>query len=47
MKILDLLSSVFFRRFVSAFYDHPSGATRIRTSLQWKSQNLDALETKP
>ena len=29
------------------FYDHPSGATRIRTAMQWKSQNLDALDTRP
>ena len=29
------------------FYDHPSGATRIRTAMQWKSQNLDALDPKP
>ena len=32
------------------FYDHPSGATRIRTAMQWKSQNLDPLNpsvTKP
>ena len=29
------------------FYDHPSGATRIRTAMQWKSQNLDAVEPKP
>ncbi len=29
------------------FYDHPSGATRIRTAMQWKSQNLDTLDPKP
>jgi STE24 endopeptidase len=28
------------------FYDHPSGATRIRTAMQWKSQNLDAPDFK-
>jgi STE24 endopeptidase len=22
------------------FFDHPSGATRIRTAMRWKAQNL-------
>jgi STE24 endopeptidase len=25
------------------FYDHPSGATRIRTAMRWKAENLSAL----
>ena len=24
----------------SVFYDHPSGATRIRTAMRWKAENL-------
>ena len=27
-----------FEEFI--FYDHPSGATRIRTSMRWKAENL-------
>ncbi len=23
------------------FFDHPSGATRIRTAMQWKAENLE------
>ena len=29
------------------FYDHPSGATRIRTAMQWKAENLGAPTSKP
>ena len=29
------------------FYDHPSGATRIRTAMRWKAENLDSLASKP
>lgn len=25
------------------FYDHPSGATRIRTAMRWKAENLTAV----
>jgi STE24 endopeptidase len=29
------------------FYDHPSGATRIRTAMQWKAENLSPTDLKP
>ena len=29
------------------FYDHPSGATRIRTAMRWKAENLEASEAMP
>ena len=29
------------------FFDHPSGATRIRTAMQWKAENLLASESVP
>ena len=29
------------------FYDHPSGATRIRTAMRWKAQNLGTPDAQP
>ncbi len=29
------------------FYDHPSGATRIRNAMRWKAENLDTNEVHP
>jgi STE24 endopeptidase len=29
------------------FFDHPSGATRIRTAMRWKAENLDTPDAKP
>ncbi len=29
------------------FYDHPSGATRIRTAMQWKAENLGTADALP
>ena len=29
------------------FYDHPSGATRIRTAMRWKAENLSAAPASP
>jgi len=29
------------------FYDHPSGATRIRTAMRWKAENLVPLNPLP
>jgi STE24 endopeptidase len=29
------------------FYDHPSGATRIRTAMRWKAENISPETTLP